>query len=153
MRRFHLAALAFAFAVPALADDAPAEPAAPAVEADPAAAPADPPASAAPAAPRIAVGPVESVTYKERVQHEGLALDTCLEAPQLPATTAAGGGQLVLEVVLKRGKVSVVSVASVDPGLEWLTPCLKRELATYQWPVERGKLAVPVSVAPAPEDQ
>lgn len=152
MRPSRLAALALVLTAPALADDAPAVPSEPAPEADPADPPAKEPEPAAPAAATIAVGPIESVAYKERVQLKGLALDTCLEAPQLPVTSAPGGGQLVLEVVLRRGKASVVTVASVDPGLEWLTPCLKRELAAYEWPVKQGKLAVPVTVTSTTEE-
>ena len=96
---------------------------------------ADPPAQAvapdvAPveeptAAVRLSVGAIETVTRKERVEPRSLELAPCATLPADRAPNPAAG-TVVLQVVVRKGRADLVTVASADPGVEWLAPCLQR---------------------------
>ncbi|MCB9763680.1 MAG: hypothetical protein H6739_28180 [Alphaproteobacteria bacterium] len=95
---------------------------------------------------------------REALDPHALHLDACLTQPPAaakgPKVTSWPSGQVVLQVKVRRGAVTVVTTSSTDPGLEWLQPCLERELAEVTWPVQRGELEVPLEVeAATPEDK
>jgi len=79
----------------------------------------------------------------------GLDLRVCAAQPPppqvaLPAEAAA----MTFQIVLRRDRVRLVTVSEAEPGLEWLTPCLERELASFEWPWRRGKYDVTLEVQP-----
>lgn len=117
--------------------------------------PAPPPADEA-TAPTLQVGPVISVAHKEVVGIGELELSPCVaRAAAVPVQPpVATGGAVELRVTLKRGKVRLVTTTTVDEGLEWLTPCLERQLAAHSWPLKQGVLDVPVTLgAPGEMDR
>ncbi len=122
---------------------------------DPATAP-EPPAEApataaeapAPPAPVLELGPVRSVAEKALIAPGELRVSHCLDVASAPAVDNGSmpTGALQLRVTVRRGKVKLVTATSVDPGLEWLAPCLTRQLAEHTWPVKRGELDVPIEL-------
>jgi hypothetical protein len=141
MHRFLL--LSVALATPAWAD--PPEEAA----ASDVVAPAPP--AAVPDDLRLSVGTIESVIHKERVEPRSLELAPCATLPAERAPNPAAG-TLVLQVVVRKGRADLVTVASADPGVEWLVPCLQRQLATVEWPTKKDTVTVPVTVEAASSD-
>lgn len=151
----------------ALADDGPAPAAPDAPAGDPApgdVALDDPgPETAAPAGAGMAgattalsVGTIVNVAQKEVLGVGELELTSCIagaaSAPVQPARATSGAVEL--RVTLKRGKVRLVTATTVDPGLEWLAPCLERQLAAHAWPLKQGVLRVPVTLGlPGERDQ
>lgn len=118
--------------------------------------PAPPPVVEPPAPPAIAVGPVLNVAQKEIIGVGTLELAPCVavaaSAPAQPARATAGAVEL--RVTLKRGQVRLVTATTVDPGLEWVAPCLERQLAAHAWPLDRGVLKVPITLgAPGEQDR
>lgn len=75
----------------------------------------------------------------------GLSLGACSVPP--PVASIPPAGELAFKVVVNRKGVKAVTTASVAPGLEWLTPCLERELAAFSWD-DKGKFEVNVTVRP-----
>lgn len=112
---------------------------------------AAPPAEAPPAGVRLSLGTIESVIHKERVEPRSLELAPCATLPPERAPNPAAG-TLVLQVVVRKGRADFVTVASADPGVEWLAPCLQRQLATVEWPTKRDTVTVPVTLEAASSD-
>lgn len=119
--------------------------------------------SPAPAGPSVAIGPLvltpTTVDAKLfRIDPGELHLQTCLQTtqptPPTPAAPQVADGQIQLQVTIRRGQVKVVTTTSVSQGLEWMTPCLERRLAAWQWPDRTAEVQVPLTVtaeeAPAP---
>lgn len=127
-----------------------------AVAEDPPADAPEPAADPAPATPVLQLGPVRSVAEKALVSPGDLHLDRCLDAVPAPRvdTDRAPTGSLELRLTVRRGKVKLVTANSVDPGLEWLTPCLSRELASQSWPVKKGEFDLPIQLGlPGEQDR
>src|SRR5687767_2477578 len=81
---------------------------------------------------------------------DGLTLATCApSAPALadPATTATGG-RLLLVLRIRRNRVALVTTAAADPAVAPLAPCFERELAAAAWTLRRGRVELPIVVAP-----
>ena len=76
----------------------------------------------------------------------GLTLTACSVPPPPALAGTPPSGVLSFSVVVRRGEVKVVTSAPVDPSLEWLSPCLERELASHEW--DRGRHEVEVRVEP-----
>ncbi len=75
----------------------------------------------------------------------GLARVACTPTPAaLPELP--GSGALTVRLVLRRHRVSVVTVSETDPGLAWMTPCVERELTSMEWPWRRGRHEVSLTV-------
>jgi hypothetical protein len=96
----------------------------------------------------LEVGPVTSVARKEVVGIGELELSPCVAtaAPMQAQKPVATAGAVALRVTLKRGEVRLVTTTSVDPGLEWLTPCLERRITAHSWPVQQGVFDIPVTL-------
>ena len=58
--------------------------------------------------------------------------------------TNPADGRVLLNIQVRRGKVSLVTVAEAASGLDWLTPCLQRELSAVTWPVRRANAELTV---------
>ena len=79
----------------------------------------------------------------------GLDLRVCAaQSPPPRAAPPAETAALTFQVVLRRDRVRAVTLSDVEPGLEWLTPCLERELTSFEWPWRRGKHDVTLEVQP-----
>ena len=102
----------------------------------------------------IVLGPVSYTASRDAPGPE-LALDTCatLARPTYDRASPPADGRVLLQLKLRKGRASLVTVTEVDDGLSWLTPCLKRELAAVEWPVRKGRAEVPVRVTSAPPDE
>ena len=100
------------------------------------------------AQPTIEVGPIR---FERTIDAPPppLSFDVCI-APSVvdrgPVTLPVDG-RVLLQIKLRRGKAALVTAAEVAAGLEWLTPCLSRELAAVEWPVRRGTAQIPVHVS------
>jgi hypothetical protein len=75
----------------------------------------------------------------------GLSLAACSVPP--PVASIPPAGEVAFKVVVNRKGVKAVTTSSVEPGLEWITPCLERELAAFSWE-KKGKFDVNVTVRP-----
>lgn len=105
-------------------------------------------AQEAPAEPIFEVGPIAFTAVKEAPTPQ-FAFDTCAAmapTPPLAARSSPPDGQLVFQLTFRKGRVELVTVAHTEPHLDWLTPCLKRELAHVEWEIRKGKAEVPVHV-------
>ena len=92
-----------------------------------------------------------ALTQLTQVDPSALHLDRCVAGPRHAspsATPQVQTGAARLQVVLRRGQVKVVTTTSISEGLEWMAPCLERQLAEWSWPVKRGRFAVPLTVEP-----
>lgn len=96
----------------------------------------------------LEVSPMQFLSLKDAPQ-PALSFDRCIA--MTPPASAAGrtnppDGQLVFQIKIRRGRIAVSSLASADQGLDFLTPCLQRELAAVEWPVKRAKGEVEVTI-------
>lgn len=76
-----------------------------------------------------------------------LRLDTCpahAAGPALPDGWAEDFGQLQLRVDVASGTLSLGSTSAVPTGLEWLTPCIERQLILVDWGEARGTVTLPI---------
>ncbi|MES2640894.1 MAG: hypothetical protein V4850_15500 [Myxococcota bacterium] len=110
---------------------------------------AEEPAPAAPSAPTHLDMPVEvsitSVTTKNAIPADGLVLTPCM-VPHGDPERGVSAGAVVLELQVRRGKVSAATVSSADDGVAAFGPCFERELAAWKWPVRRDDVRVTVKV-------
>lgn len=94
--------------------------------------------------PVVSVGPVVSRSQVVLLPGD-LKLTTCL-----PTVSGAErpdiGGQITLQLRVRRNRVSLVTTTQADPPTRSLGPCFERELAAVVWPVRRGRLEVPITV-------
>lgn len=111
--------------------------------------------SPAPLGPQVDVGPLVLTPQTVdatllRIEPGALQLQTCLTAPPAAPPSASPpvvpDGQVMLQVRIRRGQVKVVTTTSISSGLEWLSPCLERRLAEWSWPVDKGRVEVPVTI-------
>ena len=128
-----------------------------------AAAAQDPPAIEETTTPTTSVLKFGNVTFLDRPKATvpQLTLNRCAPLPAHLHTPAnrPEDGRVLLQLKLRKGKATLVTVTEVDKGLDWLTPCLERELAAVEWPIRKAKLEVPFHVtedtpsaaAPPPE--
>jgi hypothetical protein len=95
-----------------------------------------------------ALGQERSEAEKSLISTDDLRLERCLDAPAAPrqGTDRAPTGSLDLRLTIRRGKVKLVTASAVDPGLEWITPCLQRQLAAHEWPVDKDVLDVHIEL-------
>lgn len=111
------------------------------------------PAAATPvpvaAAPVPVAVTITSVTTKAPIPADGLVLTTCT-VPHGDPERGVSAGAVVLELQVRRGKVSAATVASADPSVAAFGPCFERELAAWKWPVRRDDVRVTVQVASPP---
>lgn len=108
---------------------------------------AEPEAVEEPVAPVIEVGTVQFFAVKDPVV-PALDFDACAVTPSAPRTARTGmeDGQVRLQLTFKKGRISLVTVTETSPSLDWVTPCLKRELAAVEWEIKKGRAEVPVTV-------
>ena len=99
--------------------------------------------------PAFEVGEIEFFAVKDATSPD-LTFDTCAAlAPSTPLSARTGieDGQVRLQLTFRKGKVSLVTVTETQPSLDWVTPCLKRELAAVEWDIKKGRAEVPVTVS------
>ncbi len=86
-----------------------------------------------------------------RVDPHALELHTCFAAPvrtpEASRTEALKDGQVTVQVRIRRGQVKVVTTTSASSGLEWMTPCLERRLAEWNWSIDKAEFNVPIKVS------
>jgi hypothetical protein len=114
---------------------------------------AEEPVPPIPSAPTHVEMPVEvsitSVTTKNTIPADGLVLTPCM-VPHGDPERGVSAGAVVLELQVRRGKVSAATVSSADDGVAAFGPCFERELAAWKWPVRRDDVRVTVKVASPP---
>lgn len=96
----------------------------------------------------VELGPVHFLAERD-LPVPALTFDRCvgLTPPgSMSGRTNPPDGQLVFQVKIRKGKVALSSVASSSTGLDFVTPCLQRELASVEWPVKRAEGEIHVQV-------
>lgn len=82
-------------------------------------------------------------------------LKTCL-ASQIRATPSSPlDGRVMLQVLVKRGRIALVTATDAESTAVGLVPCFERELVGLDWDVKHGTFDVPLefhepAVAPEP---
>jgi hypothetical protein len=104
-----------------------------------------------PAAVDVVLGPIRTEAVFTPPDPRQLALGTCLQSlpPMTLDADQAIDNALLLQVRVRRGRVKLVTVAHVSPGLEPMAPCLERELYRIDWGIKKADLEVPVTIIPA----
>jgi len=104
----------------------------------------------------VVFNPLKTAPALTQIDPRSLQLNTCLTGPSPsqpePAANDPIGGEVRLQVTIRRGQAKLVTTTSVSSGLEWLTPCLERQLAEWTWPIGRARLEVQVPVEKADEE-
>jgi hypothetical protein len=104
-----------------------------------------PPVDLTPPKPELRIGPIPGVTTPEPT-----GLRQCFDTPPLPAVTPDTEGQIVLQVRVRKGRLSIVSTLHADQSVQALAPCFEREIAAWSWGPRKGTFKVPVTVGPPP---
>lgn len=122
---------------------------------DPAQAPA-PPMEAPPSLrpPVVMVGTVASESVRVTLLPHEAHLQACAQTERPEVSPGKPGalptGEITFQITVRRGKASLAVANTTEPGLEWIEPCLQKELVHVDWRVRRGEFQVPVMIEAAP---
>lgn len=104
--------------------------------------------------PVVVVGTVESESVRVALVPHEAHLQACAQSARPEVSPGKPGalptGEITFRITVRRGKATLSVDSTTAPGLEWIEPCLQKELVHVEWPVRRGAFQVPVMVEPAP---
>lgn len=75
------------------------------------------------------------------------AATTCVASA--PPPVAEVGGRIVLQITVRKHRVSLATATSTDPAVAPLAACFERELVGWTWPTRRARVDVPIVLDPA----